>query len=83
MNGLPEPALEALAGIEVELGARIGQARLSLAETAALRVGSTVRLDCHADAPVVLLANGVPIARGDLVVMEDDELAVEIAEVGS
>ena len=74
--------LDTLGDVEVELAARLGQARVTLAAAATFAVGSVVLLDCAPDASVTLLVNGVAGARGDLVVMDDDRLAVEISDVG-
>ncbi len=73
--------LETLGDVEVEVAARIGQARVTLAAAAVFAVGSIVPLECRTDAAVTLLVNGVAVVRGELVVMEDDGLAVEIADV--
>ena len=74
---------EVLGNIEVTVAARIGSARVSLASAASFAPGSLVMLDCAADAPVALLVNGVAIAKGDLVVTDDGELAVEITDVST
>jgi len=75
--------VEALGGIEVSVAARVGMARVTLATAASFAPGSLVVLDCSADAPVALLVNGVAIAKGELVVTDDGELAVEITDVST
>jgi len=74
-------ALEALGDIEVDVCAGLGSARVPLGAAAAFAEGTVVSLDCAADAPVMLLVNGVPIATGELVVNEDGLLAVVIGRV--
>lgn len=83
MNTLGAPALEVLGEIEVVVSARLGDARVPLATAASFAEGAVVALDCSPDAPVTLLVNGVAIAMGDLVVTEDEVLAVEITHVKS
>ena len=70
-----------LGDIEVTVAARLGGVRMPLSAAAALGDGSLVLLDCAPDSPVTLLVNGVAIAKGDLVVTDDGELAVEISDV--
>jgi flagellar motor switch/type III secretory pathway protein FliN len=74
-------SLDVLGEIEVTVSARLGLAKLPLATAARLEAGSVVALDCAPDAPVALLVNGVAIATGELVVTDDDVLAVEIHAV--
>ena len=76
-----ETPFSSLGEIEVMVSARLGAVRMPLCAAAALCEGSIVALDCPPDAPVALLVNGVAIARGELVVTDDGELAVEISEV--
>ena len=73
--------LESLGQVIVEVAVRVGQAHVPLAAVAAFGAGSVVRLDCTPDAPVTLLVNGVAVARGELVLTDDDQLAIEIRDV--
>lgn len=74
-------AYAALGEIEVTVAVRLGGVRMPLHAAAALGEGSLVTLDCTPDSPVTLLVNGVAIARGELVVTDDGELAVKISDV--
>jgi len=69
-----------LGDIEVTVAARLGGVRMSLNAAAELKDGSVVALDCTPDSPVTLLVNGVAIAKGELVVTDEGELAVEISD---
>ena len=82
MNEHSAPLLETLGHVQVDVSASVGAARVPLGTAAAFTTGTLVRLDCAADAPVTLMVNGVAVARGDLVLTDDDELAVEISDVG-
>jgi flagellar motor switch protein FliN/FliY len=76
----PLPDLERLGGVSVELTVEVGRTRMSLSETLALGPGSVVTLDRLSDQPVDLLVNGRPIARGEVVVI-DEEFGLRITEV--
>ena len=64
------------APVSVELGA----ARLDEDSVAQLETGSLVTLDRHADDPVDIVVEGRVVARGELLVIEE-ELAVRIVEL--
>ena len=72
--------LERLTDVLVELAVEVGRTRMSLGETLALGPGSVVALDRLADQPVDLLVNGRPIARGEVVVI-DEQFGLRITEV--
>jgi flagellar motor switch protein FliN/FliY len=78
-----EPAeLERLYEVPVELAVEIGRTRMTIRETLALGPGSIVTLDRLAGDPVDLLVNGKPIARGEVVVI-DEEFGLRVTEVTS
>ena len=76
----PESDLARLHDVPVELAVEIGRTRMSIGETLALGPGSIVTLDRLAGEPVDLLVNGRPIARGEVVVI-DEEFGLRITEV--
>jgi flagellar motor switch protein FliN/FliY len=79
--GSTEPAeLERLYDVPVELAVEIGRTRMTIRETLALGPGSIVTLDRLAGEPVDLLVNGKPIARGEVVVI-DEEFGLRVTEV--
>src|SRR3954449_1577212 len=86
---LPEPGdlagalgddLTRLTDVTVELTVEVGRTHMSLGETMSLGQGSVVTLDRLADKPVDLLVNGRPIARGEVVVI-DEQFGLRITEV--
>jgi flagellar motor switch protein FliN len=80
---LSTPAdLERLYDVTVELAVEVGRTRMTLGQALALGPGSVVTLDRLADKPVDLLVNGKPIARGEVVVI-DEEFGLRITEVTS
>jgi flagellar motor switch protein FliN/FliY len=74
--------LERLYDVTVELAVEVGRTRMTLGQALALGPGSVVTLDRLADKPVDLLVNGKPIARGEVVVI-DEEFGLRITEVAS
>jgi flagellar motor switch protein FliN len=72
--------LTRLTDVTVELTVEVGRTRMSLGEALALGPGSVVTLDRLADRPVDLLVNGRPIARGEVVVI-DEQFGLRITEV--
>jgi flagellar motor switch protein FliN/FliY len=74
--------LERLYDVPVELAVEIGRTRMTIREALALGPGSIVSLDRLAGEPVDLLVNGKPIARGEVVVI-DEEFGLRVTEVTS
>jgi flagellar motor switch protein FliN/FliY len=72
--------LERLHDVPVELAVEIGRTHMTIGETLALGPGSIVTLNRLAGEPVDLLVNGTPIARGEVVVI-DEEFGLRITEV--
>jgi flagellar motor switch protein FliN/FliY len=81
-GGLPlgDADLSRLTDVTVELTVEVGRTHMSLGETMSLGQGSVVTLDRLADKPVDLLVNGRPIARGEVVVI-DEQFGLRITEV--
>lgn len=72
--------LRRLSAVPVDLSVEIGRARMSVGETLELREGSVVTLDRMAGEPVDLLVNGMPIARGEVVVI-DEQFGLRLTQV--
>jgi flagellar motor switch protein FliN/FliY len=72
--------LERLYDVPVELAVEIGRTRMTIRETLALGPGSIVTLDRLSGEPVDLLVNGKRIARGEVVVI-DEEFGLRVTEV--
>jgi flagellar motor switch protein FliN/FliY len=78
--GEPTADLRRLSAVPVDLSVEIGRARMSVGETLELREGSVVTLDRMAGEPVDLLVNGTPIARGEVVVI-DEQFGLRLTQV--
>jgi flagellar motor switch protein FliN/FliY len=72
--------LRRLSDVPVELSVEIGRARMTVGETLQLRAGSIVTLERLAGEPVDLLVNGTPIARGEVVVV-DEQFGMRVTEI--
>jgi len=72
--------LRRLSDVPVDLAVEIGRARMTVGETLELRHGSIVTLNRMAGEPVDLLVNGTPIARGEVVVI-DEQFGLRITDV--
>jgi flagellar motor switch protein FliN/FliY len=79
-NGAHATDLGRLSDVPVELAVEIGRTRMTVGETLELRPGSIVVLNRMAGEPVDLLVNGTPIARGEVVVI-DEEFGLRITDV--
>lgn len=77
-----EDELQRLHDVPVELAVEIGRTRMTIGETLALGPGSIVSLNRLAGEPVDLLVNGRPIARGEVVVV-DEEFGLRVTEIVS
>jgi flagellar motor switch protein FliN/FliY len=74
------PELERLYDVPVELAVEIGRTHMTIRETLTLGPGSIVTLNRLSGEPVDLLVNGKPIARGEVVVI-DEEFGLRVTEV--
>src|SRR5256885_1181555 len=66
--------------VRVEWAVESGRPRMTIGQTLDLRPGSVVSLNRLAGEPVDLLINGKPIARGEVVVI-DEEFGLRITDV--
>jgi flagellar motor switch protein FliN/FliY len=69
-----------LQDVTVELSVEVGRTRMTLGQALALGPGSVVALARSAREPVDLLVNGKQVARGEVVVIDDD-FGLRITEV--
>jgi flagellar motor switch protein FliN/FliY len=84
--GMPAPrtairnGLDLLRDVSMDVTAQIGSTRMTISELLALNEGAVVELDRAAGAPADLLVNGHLIARGEVVVI-DENFALRITEI--
>jgi flagellar motor switch protein FliN len=72
---------DALRDIRVRVWAELGRARIPIGAAPELPPGTVLELDRKAEEPVDLYVNGLRFARGTLVLTEDGEWALRLAEV--
>jgi flagellar motor switch protein FliN/FliY len=72
--------LRRLAAVPVDLSVEVGRARMTVGETLELREGSVITLDRMAGEPVDVLVNGTAIARGEVVVV-DEQFGLRLTRV--
>jgi flagellar motor switch protein FliN/FliY len=75
-----EPDLSRLSDIPMELSVEIGRTHMTVGETLELTVGSVVTLEREAGQAVDLLVNGTAIARGEVIVV-DEQYGLRVTEI--
>lgn len=69
-------------GVHVTLAAELGRTQLTIQELIGLAEGSVVELNRAISSPVELVAQGVPMGNGEVVVI-DDQFAIRIKQIYS
>jgi flagellar motor switch protein FliN/FliY len=72
--------LDMLHDVEMEVSAELGRTRMSVRELLSLIPGAIIELDRAAGSPADLLVNGRLIARGEVVVI-DENFGIRITEI--
>ncbi|WP_229067910.1 flagellar motor switch protein FliN [Actinoplanes sp. DH11] len=80
MGGGRGAGLDMLHDVEMEVSAELGRTRMSVRELLSLTPGAIVELDRAAGSPADLLVNGRLIARGEVVVV-DENFGIRITEI--
>lgn len=80
----PRPAknadLSRFGGVHVTLTAELGRTQLTIQELIGLAEGSVIELHRSISSPVELVAQGVPMGNGEVVVI-DNQFAIRIKEI--
>lgn len=79
-SSAPARGVELLHGVSMEVTVELGRTRLSVRELLALTPGDVLELDRAAGSPADLLVNGRLIARGEVVVVDED-FALRVTEI--
>ena len=72
--------LKRFGSVRVALSAQLGQTELTISEMMELTEGAVVELNREIGQPVELVAQGVPLGNGEVVVI-DDRFAIRIKEI--
>jgi flagellar motor switch protein FliN/FliY len=75
-----QDTMKRLNDVEMVVTAELGRAKLTVREILSMVPGNVVELDRLAGAPIDLLVNGKLVARGEVVVI-DEEFGVRVTEV--
>jgi len=78
--GAERRGIEMLHGVDMEVTVEIGRARMTVRELLDLAPGAVLELDRAAGSPADLLVNGRLIARGEVVVIDED-FGLRITEI--
>jgi flagellar motor switch protein FliN/FliY len=78
----PAPDIRMLLEVPLQIAVELGRTRLTIRELLELSQGSILELDRHAGEPVDVLVNGRPLARGEVVVIDED-FGIRITDVVS
>ncbi|HEV7725595.1 MAG: Flagellar motor switch protein FliN/FliY [Modestobacter sp.] len=73
-------SLDLLRNVAMEVTVEIGRTRMTVQELLSLHPGEVIELDRAASAPADLLVNGTLIARGEIVVVDED-FGLRISEI--
>ncbi|MFS3127108.1 flagellar motor switch protein FliN [Nocardioides sp. Bht2] len=76
----PARGIEMLHGVDMEVTVELGRTRMTVRDLLALSPGAVLELDRAAGSPADLLVNGRLIARGEVVVVDED-FGLRITEV--
>lgn len=79
-NGSDSRPLTLLGDVEMGVTAELGRRRMSVRDLLSLTPGAVIELDRAAGSPVDVLVNGTLIARGEVVVI-DEEFGIRISEI--
>jgi len=79
-GAVPRGGLDMLHDVEMEVSAELGRTRMSVRELLSLTPGAIIELDRAAGSPADLLVNGRLIARGEVVVV-DENFGIRITEI--
>ena len=77
---VPDSDISRLSDIPMELSVEIGRTHMTVGETLDLRAGSVVSLERQAGDAADLLVNGTPIARGEVIVV-DEQYGLRVTEI--
>lgn len=76
----PRRGIDLLHGVDMELTVELGRTRMAVRDLLALAPGDVLELDRAAGSPADLLVNGRLIARGEVVVVDED-FGLRITEI--
>lgn len=79
-NGNGNNNLEFLMDVSLQVAVELGRTQMTIREVLSLTPGSVIELSKIAGEPVDILVNGKPMARGEVVVI-DDMFGVRVTDI--
>lgn len=77
---LPEQQNQALQEVKLNLEVVLGRTKVALGDLLKLQIGNVVPLNSLAGEPVDVLINGLVVAKGEVVVIEDEHFGIRFLE---
>ena len=62
--------LSSVLDLQLRLSLELGRRKITLAELKSIQPGNVLELDVKAGEPLNLIANGAPVAQGEVVILE-------------
>jgi flagellar motor switch protein FliN len=73
--------LDKLSDLTVNVSVELGRKRMKIKELLALTPGSVIELDREAGEPLDIYASDVLVARGEVVVINDNKYGIRVTDV--
>ena len=72
--------MSSLNSVKVEISVVLGQSVIPMHQLLRMGRGAVIELNSHQDEPVTVLANNLPVAKGEIII-QGDRVAVSITEI--
>lgn len=72
--------MSSLNSVKVEISVVLGQSVIPMQQLLRMGRGAVIELNSHQDDPVTILANNLPVAKGEIII-EGDRITVSISEI--
>ena len=73
-------SMSSVKDVKVEISVLLGRSVIPMHQLLRMGRGAVIELDSHQDEPVTILANNMPVAKGEILI-EGDRIAVSITEI--
>ncbi len=72
--------MSSLHSVKVEISVVLGQSVIPMHQLLRMGRGAVIELNSHQDEPVTVMANNLPVAKGEIII-QGDRIAVSISEI--
>ena len=80
-SGIPLTPMAALSNVPVEIQVVLGTTRMSIGNIMSLGRGAVVEIDRKVGEQVDIQINHRPVARGEIIIVDEDRLGVTLTEI--